>query len=775
MSTSDKYVALTEKRLLGWQSLKEQLFDYWGSWIGDLGKRIFGRSATFTEIGIEADGANKFQLVDYFTDGTVSAIDGAGNLLNPYARETDVQDVVFENTNLTEYHVGIRRADIPSGYHINPADGMPFFDSYEEIIGWSGTPGSVTDNGNGTLTFNVNAVTQSGVSFAGRKVKVWKKLPGKAALTEAVGVEECTVAYSAPNNRITTVANFGQSSSASTTASDYVVVLVGPRVSTTDFSSDLDWCYLGTVTGAGTGNPPTTFDITNQYVVEIPLSQLGEVVRIEPSNDRLKVDVKALADESGIDQIRVTKLGSGTKFSVDENGNISISGKFAQRILPSSTGANLDIGSADDKFNNVYINGEYLGSEIALSLTGTTPGLRLTRTADTQVERRQWDIATQANGTLDFRGKDSTNGFISTWLKVTKRNAALNYHVADTIDLTAYTSINLAASTVGTSGKIVPTADGTLDLGESGKRFGTEYLKILSLSSGSSEGIITNFYPTADGTLSIGSLTRRFSDVNSLDLHIYGSSKGKLYLGDSAATGGVGCWSLEPSSTGLRLWARDSNFENGSVYLHVYRESMHNSRVELSLDFVPTVNLSYDFGASTLRWSTVFSGRLVSHVASGGAYVDLRDEAGSSTNESWRIVNTAGELSFNLPPDDLSTAGTKAVGFARSGTDLTAVTIYKGDLLPDTEIPLVDAQNLGSYTKRWTGIHGMYATFNSTPASVQDDCMTIAAEHVHGDSGNGVVGNAGGRTSEGFLKWYFDFGAGAVSIFIPFWINIDTP
>jgi hypothetical protein len=330
MSTSDKYVALTEKRLLGWQSLKEQLFDYFTDQLKDLQMTYFSRSGTFSNIDFAGDGPNEFKLIDYLTT-KVAALDGFGNLLAPVNRPTDVEDIPFANTLGTNYHVGIQRADIPSGFHINPADGMPFFDSYEEIIGYVGIPDLVSSDGMGGLSFRVDSITSATSSHQGRRVVVWKVTPGKEAQTEADAIEECTVVYLFGHNGCGTAGTFGQGSTISTTPSDYRVALVGPRVSTVSLVSDPECCYIGYITGAGFGVEPTVWDTTDQYVIDVSLVQLSEITRTEPSNGRLKIDVKALAPESGIDQIRVTKLGTGIVFQVDEDGNVEIQGDLIVR------------------------------------------------------------------------------------------------------------------------------------------------------------------------------------------------------------------------------------------------------------------------------------------------------------------------------------------------------------------------------------------------------------------------------------------------------------
>ena len=420
MSTADKYVALTEKRLLGWQSLKEQLFDYFTNQMKDLQLSYFSRSGTFSSIDFAADGANKFKLTGYLTT-KVAALDGFGNLLSPVERPTDVAGIVFENTLSEIYHVGIQRADIPSGFHINPADGMPFFDSYEEIIGYVKAPNLVSSNGTGGLSFRIDSVCSVTNSHQGRTVIVWKVAPGKEALTEAAAIETCGVVYSGGHNVCGTVGTFGQGSTISTNPSDYRVALVGPRISANTLVSDPECCYIGKITGAGFGSTPTVWNTTDQYVIDVSLVQLSEVTRTEPSNGRLKIDVKALGTESGIDQIRVTKVGTGIKFQVDENGNVEIQGNLIVRgteqvhntetIYSSETiTGNLTAGD-DDAIDSHLIKGTWVhtntaGSANHFKIDGATGKVGI------GADPAGTDTF-QITGTTLFTGNISVNGILA--------------------------------------------------------------------------------------------------------------------------------------------------------------------------------------------------------------------------------------------------------------------------------------------------------------------------------------------------------------------------
>jgi hypothetical protein len=334
MATTDKRLNIAPKRIMGWQSFKDNMFDFLRDDIHNLMGKVYRTSGAFVAMDLAAGTGNDQFDIQASGGGTVPdgllAIDGGGYLLAPKSVLPSIEDVPFENTVGNDYHVAMRMAEKPSGLYVNPRDGMPTFDTFEEIIGWSASPDSVVDN-TGTLTFIVNSVTESGVSHVGRKVIVYKTTPGVDAQTEIVAIEECTTVWNGGNNEITTSSNFGQGATPSTTASDYLVILVGPRVSRTTNLKTLDpWMFLGVIAGNGPGSSPVAFDMAEQQLIDIPLSDLSDIIRYEGASgtDRAKIDVTVFSGDAATDQIRVTDLSNGTpiRFKVDGLGNVTVEG-----------------------------------------------------------------------------------------------------------------------------------------------------------------------------------------------------------------------------------------------------------------------------------------------------------------------------------------------------------------------------------------------------------------------------------------------------------------
>ena len=168
--------------------------------------------------------------VDLFSiTGTSESTDGLGEVLDHTLATDDGSSVPFENLAATDYFVALTFTERPIGIQINPKNGKPEYIELLEDVGDRGDPDSVVDNG-ANLTFNINSLVESGVDFSGRTCVVYMKVPDQGATTEPVAIETVTVAFSTPNNTITTTGLLGQSSPASTTAADYEVVVLGPTV-----------------------------------------------------------------------------------------------------------------------------------------------------------------------------------------------------------------------------------------------------------------------------------------------------------------------------------------------------------------------------------------------------------------------------------------------------------------------------------------------------------------------------------------------------------------
>ncbi len=330
MSTSDEFANITAKKLLNFGDLNDRILEYLKNIIHESLEQVWDLPVVHdTALALEADGIDGFKIT-----GTSVSSDGKGHLLK--INEATVNDgIIFENSYGVDYYVALKYTEIPSEIDINPRTGYPEYRKWIEEIGEKSVPDSVTDNGNGTITFQVDSVTESGVSNAGRLVMVYKLVADKNASTAAVAIETCTVAWVSSENRITTTGTLGQSV-VSEVASDYNVILLGPTVKRyTDLRSTDGYVYIGYITGNEI--TPATFNMIDQQVASVSLSEIAEVVEKAP-NDRLKIVITPDSAEVGINQLTIRGTSGENLVTIDERGVVTIPGipNFNTRQYPIS-------------------------------------------------------------------------------------------------------------------------------------------------------------------------------------------------------------------------------------------------------------------------------------------------------------------------------------------------------------------------------------------------------------------------------------------------------
>lgn len=376
MSTGAAYANITAKKLLGAEDFSDRILDYVRNRVTEGIQVGYSTDGVFnTGLTLAADGNDKFKI-----NGTSKATDGLGNILvAANAVHTAIQ---FENTNAIPYYVGLKYADIPNGIVVNPRTGMPDYLEWQEGIGEASTPDSVIDNGNGTITFRVDNVCETGVSNAGRQVLVYKNVPAKDATIPSVAIETRTVAFTGGQNRITTAGTLGQSA-ISTSAADYTVILLGPTVKrNTDLRLSSVHTFVGIVTGAGAGSPPVSFNVSDQSVFSISLFQFANITRID-SHGSLKVQVKADAFDNDEPQISVQNFAGSTTFTIDEDGDVVTDGNI-------QVNGNLTVNGTTTQNNVVTVNSS---ETITDNLTaGNAAG-------DTHTIKGTWDHQNAAGGT----------------------------------------------------------------------------------------------------------------------------------------------------------------------------------------------------------------------------------------------------------------------------------------------------------------------------------------------------------------------------------------
>lgn len=254
MSTGDLKVNLTLKKFLAQQEMTDNFLELTLKASRDVYKRAYPDNGVFNGGVLSADTVDSFDI-----STPLQGTDGLGNDLVLDA--ADANNIPFPNVDTIPYFVALQRILIPDGtIETNQRTGKQQYRLLEERIGKTADPTGVVDDGDGTMTIDVESLFASGQDHSGRTVKVFLKATQDGGnvgpLSAALAVETLTVNSS---NEIETVTALGQTA-ISTTASDYTVALIGPIVTTTDISSDVDKIFLGTVDGNVPGFTPDVFD-----------------------------------------------------------------------------------------------------------------------------------------------------------------------------------------------------------------------------------------------------------------------------------------------------------------------------------------------------------------------------------------------------------------------------------------------------------------------------------------------------------------------------------
>lgn len=320
MSTGDIFVNLTDKRLLGVNTFKDQFFEYLRDSSRDLFAAVYSKDGTF---GVAALGITGDTSVISIADG--SGTDGSGNLL--VVGETE-KSVPWDGS-AEDCDVALHYEERPVGIQVNPRTGAPEYQNNEEIIGVVDTPDGLSVI-SGHYKVQVDSlVGDAALDYTGRTVLIWRNTPASGALTEEIAIESSVVYYDSGHAYIDTTGLLGTSIGESDETL-YSVCLLGPTIrSDIDLEAASDYWYIGSITNS-TG---LVVDTAAQRLITKSLSDLIEnLVYADISNTftatntfNRKVTVSPSASELGIE---VTGGGaySGGKFTGGTTGGNGVEG-----------------------------------------------------------------------------------------------------------------------------------------------------------------------------------------------------------------------------------------------------------------------------------------------------------------------------------------------------------------------------------------------------------------------------------------------------------------
>lgn len=658
--TGEDYVHLTNKKILGLDDFGVDFLGYLRDRDEALATNVFQEDGTFgaTKVGLAADGADKIQVTDI-----AEQTDGAGNLVQLPAGAGISTGLQFENTVAIPYYVALHHAERPRGVRINPRLGQPEFERYEEAIGERAEPDAVTVGGS-TLTFEIDSVVEAGVSNAGRKCLVWKKTPGEYATLESQAVEETIVFYSGGKNQITTTTLLGQAIGVGVTA-DYYVLLLGPSVRrNTDLQAASGYAFIGTVTGAGAGNPPTVFDISGQWLIPY-FSGFGDIVRTH-TNGHLKIQVKSYAGESDVAQVEVLAPGGSTVFRVNEVGDVEIVG-------------DLDVQGTTTIHDEVTVESS---ATITDNLTAGDDDA-----TDSHLIKGGWRHTNNAE-TANYFVVDGPSGRVGFGQAP---------HGTDPFAVTGHSRF---------TGNVIPGADNAYDLGSMTNRWANLYAANIIFSG--------DFLPLVDNAQDIGSLSKRWDELWGMT-HYVGDANFNFtiagldptiqldasdQIGFTRATN-----TLTFTIAGVPIFGMDGiGVSSGPL-------SVSNT----TSDYTPITDNSFDLGSLTNRWAETWS--VINYIQdanynfsiSGNVATiqfDVSDGIYYDRSANSFDFRSSGASRFSYASGTFTTSSNLDVG---GSLDVTSNFTITGSVFSDFIPSPTETRDLGSATYRWEYLYAKEA------------------------------------------------------------------
>lgn len=619
MTTGQVYANVVARKLLGYREFSTML-DYMRDLATYSFSKMWERDGTFVDPwALAADGNDKFKIT-----GSVLGTDGQGHLID--LAEGVHEGIQFENTAAVNYSVGLKYAvkpwegngvDEPDGIQVNSDTGDPEYLRWEETYGESGAPDFVADLGT-AIQLTIDGIAELGVSHAGREAVVWLVDPEGA--TQAIAIEHCTVQWTGSNNKITTSGLLGQST-VSINVADYRVVLLGPTVKAGfSLENSSEHLFVGTVTGSGAGTPPSVFSTVGQTNHTASLANLSDVTRLEPFNDRLKIDVKAGTGESAIDQIRVTDQFGNYRFQVNEAGDVAVknAGGVDQFTVDSATG---DVVIQGD----LLVQGQTTQNDVVQINSDATVTDNLTA-GDSDLDSHQikgsWTHK-KDDDSVTFFAIDASTGRVgigqAPGTYTLEVNGGVNFKYSLDVDGDLWVGGNYDMDGVVLCDWIANNS--SQKLGSSTARWGDVYgtnanfIKI-ALSTVDGDGFTTTAKPATSAAYDLGSTSRNWKNI---------------YLSQGVISNG------------------DSFMDYVEAY-EIYTEILTiGAGGGVGGHLVPTADNSYDLGSATNEWRNL--------------YVD-----GTANIDTLTLSSAAGEgLAATLVPDldGVRNIGTDAYRFYR--------------------------------------------------------------------------------------------------------------
>lgn len=271
MATGEAFVRFEDSKLVETEDLRDRFFTYINDGAVETTSMIYDVPGVFYNQYSFAFANDEVSI-----EGSALSTDGLGHFIRVDSEFAYCQNVSFENESGVNYQVSLHWTHGPqisltqNTIRVNSLTGNAQYVANMEYVGSKAEPDFVQTIGS-TIQFRIDSLCEPGVSFSGRTAIVYLKNP--VASASSVGIPILTVAYSGGFNIVTTSDFMGQTV-ASVDPEDYEVILLGPTIRRSGFVSSDEYCILGTILGAGSGNPPSLVS-NNQNLISVSLSNIN--------------------------------------------------------------------------------------------------------------------------------------------------------------------------------------------------------------------------------------------------------------------------------------------------------------------------------------------------------------------------------------------------------------------------------------------------------------------------------------------------------------------
>jgi len=291
-------------------------------------------------------------------------------------------------------------------------------------------------------------------------------------------------------------------------------------------------------------------------------------VGIKKTNPATALDVNGVVTSTGLNVVGATTLGGSS------TDNITVLGRLVTSLIPSTT-SSYDLGSSSNKFRTAFLGGNLtVDGSIVL---GDTTSDTLTITAAVNSS-----IIPATTNTFDF-GSDSLR-----W-KDLYLSGDISFSGGDLITTAATTNlVNTNATTLNFAG-----AATTLTVG--------------ATSGNAIVRIPTVIFGNADTSATPAASTLRATDASGTNI---AGANLTIRSGRGTGTGNAGTLIFQTANAGAT---------GASLNPAVTRLTI-NTDVNSTANILPTANVTYNLGSTSLRWNNIWG------IASSAQYADLAEK-----------------------------------------------------------------------------------------------------------------------------------------------------